>query len=210
MGYGFVQYLTAEAAQKALRQLQVMSMFPLWNSLSFSLQPGSWLMCVCCLNPQPALHCGRSPVRAEDFRESHEVNNHQRSLSERDDKQKWSSINKVCFLCSCMSIKHQRWIVTCQIPCRKQTLKLQILVLLSAKMCMKIFLIFINSECSLCGRIYLYMCHHYIFSSFSPLRRTAEVSRKKKQVEKKQTGSKILVRNVPFQATVREIRELFW
>ncbi|XP_057688957.1 probable RNA-binding protein 19 isoform X1 [Corythoichthys intestinalis] len=39
--------------------------------------------------------------------------------------------------------------------------------------------------------------------------RTAEVSRKKKQVEKKQTGSKILVRNVPFQATVKEIRELF-
>uniref|UniRef100_A0A8C4H871 Probable RNA-binding protein 19 n=1 Tax=Dicentrarchus labrax TaxID=13489 RepID=A0A8C4H871_DICLA len=31
----------------------------------------------------------------------------------------------------------------------------------------------------------------------------------KKQLEKKQTGSKILVRNVPFQATVREIRELF-
>ncbi|XP_074526103.1 putative RNA-binding protein 19 [Halichoeres trimaculatus] len=39
--------------------------------------------------------------------------------------------------------------------------------------------------------------------------RTPEVSRKKKQVEKKQTGTKILVRNVPFQATVREIRELF-
>ncbi|XP_044052780.1 probable RNA-binding protein 19 [Siniperca chuatsi] len=39
--------------------------------------------------------------------------------------------------------------------------------------------------------------------------RTTEVLRKKKQVEKKQTGSKILVRNVPFQATVREIRELF-
>ncbi|KAK2837318.1 hypothetical protein Q5P01_014530 [Channa striata] len=39
--------------------------------------------------------------------------------------------------------------------------------------------------------------------------RTTQVSRKKKQVEKKQTGSKILVRNVPFQATVREIRELF-
>uniref|UniRef100_A0A665X1V2 Probable RNA-binding protein 19 n=1 Tax=Echeneis naucrates TaxID=173247 RepID=A0A665X1V2_ECHNA len=34
-------------------------------------------------------------------------------------------------------------------------------------------------------------------------------SRKKKQIEKKQKGSKILVRNVPFQATVREIRELF-
>uniref|UniRef100_A0A8C2XMK4 Probable RNA-binding protein 19 n=1 Tax=Cyclopterus lumpus TaxID=8103 RepID=A0A8C2XMK4_CYCLU len=31
----------------------------------------------------------------------------------------------------------------------------------------------------------------------------------KKQGEKKQTGSKILVRNVPFQASVREIRELF-
>ncbi|XP_072244102.1 probable RNA-binding protein 19 isoform X2 [Leuresthes tenuis] len=39
--------------------------------------------------------------------------------------------------------------------------------------------------------------------------RTPEMSRKKKQVEKKQAGSKILVRNVPFQATVREIRELF-
>ncbi|XP_068422376.1 probable RNA-binding protein 19 [Clinocottus analis] len=39
--------------------------------------------------------------------------------------------------------------------------------------------------------------------------RITEVSRKKKQGEKKQTGSKILVRNVPFQATVREIRELF-
>ncbi|KAM4746173.1 putative RNA-binding protein 19 [Anableps anableps] len=39
--------------------------------------------------------------------------------------------------------------------------------------------------------------------------RTAEMSHKKKQAEKKQTGSKILVRNVPFQATVREIRELF-
>ncbi|XP_029960967.1 putative RNA-binding protein 19 [Salarias fasciatus] len=39
--------------------------------------------------------------------------------------------------------------------------------------------------------------------------KTTEVSRKKKQSEKKQTGSKILVRNVPFQATVREIRELF-
>uniref|UniRef100_A0A673CQF7 Probable RNA-binding protein 19 n=1 Tax=Sphaeramia orbicularis TaxID=375764 RepID=A0A673CQF7_9TELE len=34
-------------------------------------------------------------------------------------------------------------------------------------------------------------------------------SSSKKQSEKKQTGSKILVRNVPFQATVREIRELF-
>ncbi|XP_076007167.1 putative RNA-binding protein 19 [Genypterus blacodes] len=34
-------------------------------------------------------------------------------------------------------------------------------------------------------------------------------TRKKKQAEKKQTGSKILVRNVPFQATVKEIRELF-
>ncbi|XP_030000223.1 putative RNA-binding protein 19 isoform X1 [Sphaeramia orbicularis] len=39
--------------------------------------------------------------------------------------------------------------------------------------------------------------------------RVTEVSHKKKQSEKKQTGSKILVRNVPFQATVREIRELF-
>lgn len=39
--------------------------------------------------------------------------------------------------------------------------------------------------------------------------RDTEVTRKKKQVEKKQRGSKILVRNIPFQATVREIRELF-
>nr|XP_040052103.1 probable RNA-binding protein 19 isoform X1 [Gasterosteus aculeatus aculeatus] len=39
--------------------------------------------------------------------------------------------------------------------------------------------------------------------------RTTDMSRKKRQDEKKQTGSKILVRNVPFQATVREIRELF-
>ncbi|XP_070690343.1 probable RNA-binding protein 19 isoform X2 [Pempheris klunzingeri] len=39
--------------------------------------------------------------------------------------------------------------------------------------------------------------------------RTTEVSHKKKQAAKKQTGSKILVRNIPFQATVREIRELF-
>uniref|UniRef100_A0A8C4XFY5 RNA binding motif protein 19 n=1 Tax=Erpetoichthys calabaricus TaxID=27687 RepID=A0A8C4XFY5_ERPCA len=35
------------------------------------------------------------------------------------------------------------------------------------------------------------------------------VSTKKKQTAKKQTSSKILVRNIPFQATVREIRELF-
>ncbi|KAM9858988.1 putative RNA-binding protein 19 isoform 2-T2 [Aulostomus maculatus] len=39
--------------------------------------------------------------------------------------------------------------------------------------------------------------------------RNTEVSHKKKQTEKKQTGSKILVRNVPFQASVKEIRELF-
>lgn len=32
---------------------------------------------------------------------------------------------------------------------------------------------------------------------------------RKKQVNKKQRSSKILVRNVPFQATVKEIRELF-
>uniref|UniRef100_A0A8C5FKA2 RRM domain-containing protein n=1 Tax=Gadus morhua TaxID=8049 RepID=A0A8C5FKA2_GADMO len=35
------------------------------------------------------------------------------------------------------------------------------------------------------------------------------VTHKKKQADKKQTGTKILVRNVPFQASVREIRELF-
>uniref|UniRef100_A0A3Q2ZHE5 Probable RNA-binding protein 19 n=1 Tax=Hippocampus comes TaxID=109280 RepID=A0A3Q2ZHE5_HIPCM len=36
-----------------------------------------------------------------------------------------------------------------------------------------------------------------------------KISERKKQVDKKQTGSKILVRNVPFQARVKEIRELF-
>ncbi|XP_076123595.1 putative RNA-binding protein 19 [Alosa pseudoharengus] len=35
------------------------------------------------------------------------------------------------------------------------------------------------------------------------------VSSRKKQTAKKQTTSKILVRNIPFQATVRELRELF-
>lgn len=51
----------------------------------------------------------------------------------------------------------------------------------------------------------------YNHNTFFPLWcRTSEVTRKKKQVDKKQTGSKIMVRNVPFQATVREIRELFW
>lgn len=39
--------------------------------------------------------------------------------------------------------------------------------------------------------------------------RTSQVTQKKKQVVKKQKGSKILVRNVPFQATIKEIRELF-
>ncbi|XP_035022008.2 probable RNA-binding protein 19 [Hippoglossus stenolepis] len=39
--------------------------------------------------------------------------------------------------------------------------------------------------------------------------KVTEVSRKRKQLEKKPTGSKILVRNVPFQASVREVRELF-
>ncbi|KAM4616129.1 putative RNA-binding protein 19 [Polymixia lowei] len=39
--------------------------------------------------------------------------------------------------------------------------------------------------------------------------RSADLSSKKKQLEKKQTGTKILVRNVPFQATVKEIRDLF-
>lgn len=39
--------------------------------------------------------------------------------------------------------------------------------------------------------------------------RTNKETHKKKQVVKKQKGSKILVRNVPFQATVKEIRELF-
>lgn len=39
--------------------------------------------------------------------------------------------------------------------------------------------------------------------------RSTKMTHKKKQVVKKQKGSKILVRNVPFQATVKEIRELF-
>ncbi|KAG8455679.1 hypothetical protein GDO86_001754 [Hymenochirus boettgeri] len=39
--------------------------------------------------------------------------------------------------------------------------------------------------------------------------RPATSSERKKQASKKQMSSKILVRNVPFQATVREIRELF-
>ncbi|KAM9281828.1 putative RNA-binding protein 19 [Morus bassanus] len=39
--------------------------------------------------------------------------------------------------------------------------------------------------------------------------RPAVKSSRKKQTVKKQTTSKILVRNIPFQATVREIRELF-
>lgn len=39
--------------------------------------------------------------------------------------------------------------------------------------------------------------------------RPAVKSSRKKQMVKKQKTSKILVRNIPFQATVREIRELF-
>ncbi|XP_043910029.1 probable RNA-binding protein 19 [Protopterus annectens] len=39
--------------------------------------------------------------------------------------------------------------------------------------------------------------------------KSAVAPSRKKQTAKKQTSSKILVRNVPFQATVREIRELF-
>ncbi|KAM4809300.1 putative RNA-binding protein 19 [Rhinophrynus dorsalis] len=39
--------------------------------------------------------------------------------------------------------------------------------------------------------------------------RISESTKRKKQITKKQQSSKILVRNVPFQATVREIRELF-
>lgn len=71
MGYGFVQFQTAEEAQKALRQLQVCSCFLCDSLLAFL--SGSWLMCVFCLNHPPALFCGRSPVRAEGFRESHKV-----------------------------------------------------------------------------------------------------------------------------------------
>ncbi|XP_028565562.2 putative RNA-binding protein 19 [Podarcis muralis] len=39
--------------------------------------------------------------------------------------------------------------------------------------------------------------------------KSAAVSARKKQTSKKQKSSKILVRNIPFQATVKEIRELF-
>nr|XP_033811608.1 probable RNA-binding protein 19 [Geotrypetes seraphini]XP_033811609.1 probable RNA-binding protein 19 [Geotrypetes seraphini] len=39
--------------------------------------------------------------------------------------------------------------------------------------------------------------------------RPAVTSTRKKQTNKKQNSSKILVRNIPFQATVREVRELF-
>lgn len=65
MGYGFVQYQKAEAAQKALRQLQVrlLKLSPLLHPA----EPSSQLIYVVCLNPSPALLCGRSPVRAEDF-----------------------------------------------------------------------------------------------------------------------------------------------
>lgn len=48
------------------------------------------------------------------------------------------------------------------------------------------------------------------FWVLSPVRRKSEVSGKKKQFGKKQTGTKLLVRNIPFQASVRELRELFW
>lgn len=48
------------------------------------------------------------------------------------------------------------------------------------------------------------------FWGLSPVHRKSEVSGKKKQFGKKQTGTKLLVRNVPFQASVRELRELFW
>lgn len=70
MGYGFVQYQKAEAAQKALRQLQVrlLKLLPLLHPAESSrAEPSSQLICVICLNPLPALLCGRSPVRAEDF-----------------------------------------------------------------------------------------------------------------------------------------------
>lgn len=55
-----------------------------------------------------------------------------------------------------------------------------------------------SEKCTIFGNEFKYFC------------RNPEVSRKKKQTDKKQTGSKILVRNIPFQATVRELRELFW
>uniref|UniRef100_A0AAY4C3X0 Probable RNA-binding protein 19 n=1 Tax=Denticeps clupeoides TaxID=299321 RepID=A0AAY4C3X0_9TELE len=47
-------------------------------------------------------------------------------------------------------------------------------------------------------------------NAFSPcFFRACVVSHRKKQTAKKQTTSKILVRNIPFQATVKEVRELF-
>lgn len=39
--------------------------------------------------------------------------------------------------------------------------------------------------------------------------RSAVTVARKKQTSKKQKSSKILVRNIPFQATVKEVRELF-
>lgn len=81
----------------------------------------------------------------------------------------------------------------------KRAQKWKVLVSESAEMHMKISLIGFS----------LFQNADWWFG-FSPVCRTTEVSRKKKQVEKKQTGSKILVRNIPFQATIRELRELFW
>ncbi len=85
------------------------------------------------------------------------------------------------------------------------------LVSLSPEMCMKMFFhYFKGMTVSVCGAEFSFTSVDTTYSVFSTACRTTEVSRKKKQGEKKQTGSKILVRNVPFQATVREIRELFW
>lgn len=52
-------------------------------------------------------------------------------------------------------------------------------------------------------------CAVVLTCPFCCLYRPAVKSSRKKQTVKKQKTSKILVRNIPFQATVREIRELF-
>lgn len=91
MGYGFVQYHTAEAAQKALRQLQVPAAFPqlccykpstasiIGNVSSFSVTPPS------------AYYCGWPPAGTEDLRESHKVRLYVNSLCWTSDSQYMNS-----------------------------------------------------------------------------------------------------------------------
>jgi multiple RNA-binding domain-containing protein 1 len=44
---------------------------------------------------------------------------------------------------------------------------------------------------------------------FSLISQQTKPTKRKRQVEKEQQTSKILVKNIPFQANIREIRELF-